>query len=367
MKQILISGYFGFDNSGDDAILKAIVNDFKQLNKDLVLTALSKNPRKTRWQYGIASVDRFSIREVIRTLRHTDLLLSGGGSLLQDITSTRSIIYYLSVILLAKILGVKVYVYANGVGPIDKKFNRILTRWVLSKADYITLRDDLSFQFVREELKVKNSKIEVTADPVFSLEPIDQKETETIFHLEKLDHLKDKKTIGLCIRDWKEASLLEEKLSKTIDALTEEGYEILMVPLHYPRDLDFSKKVTKSCQRQDQIHYIEHSYKAEQLMGIFNRLEMVLAMRLHSLVYASNVACPIVGLIYDPKVEGLLKELHIENYVHVEDFNVDELLEGMEETLDHASEKQRHLQIHTLTMKERALRNVEIALSLLED
>ena len=102
MKKIVVSGYFGFDNSGDDAILKAMVEDFKKLNRDIEIRALSKNPEKTRRVYGINAVDRFSLKELVKALRDADLLLSGGGSLLQDITSTRSIIYYLSVIIIAK-------------------------------------------------------------------------------------------------------------------------------------------------------------------------------------------------------------------------------------------------------------------------
>lgn len=363
MKNILISGYFGFDNSGDDAILKAIVNDFQQLNMDLQLTALSKNPAKTKMMYGISAVDRFSIREVISTLRHTDLLLSGGGSLLQDITSTRSIIYYLSVILLAKLCGVKVYVYANGVGPIDKPFNRLLTKWVLSKADYITLRDELSGEFIRQ-LKVKNSHTEVTADPVFSLESVDEEQTRTILQLEELT-LSDN-CIGMCVRPWSHAPEMKEKLAQVVDELTRQGYQILMIPLHYPQDLHFSQELRQGCKRPEQVAVLEHSYKAEQLMGMLKQLTLVMAMRLHSLVYAANAGVPIVGLIYDPKVEGLLEELHISDYVHVEDFRTEELLQKTKDVLDNREQRREELQTHTEQMKARALRNVEIAVKILK-
>lgn len=363
MKRILISGYFGFDNSGDDAILKAIVDDFQQLNIELELTALSKNPAKTKMMYGIHAVDRFSLKEVISTLRHTDLLLSGGGSLLQDITSTRSIVYYLSVIFLAKICGVKVYVYANGVGPIDKKFNRLLTKWVLSGADYITLRDKLSYEFI-QELKVDNPHMEVTADPVFSLEAVGEEEAHTILQLEGLE-ISDN-CIGMCIRPWNRAPGMKEELVRTIDELTSRGYPILMLPLHYPLDLTFSQEVRKLCRQPDQIQILTHSYRAEQLMGIFKKLKMVVAMRLHSLVYASNAQLPIVGLIYDPKVEGLLKELHIDRYVNAEEFTSQELLGEICETLETLEDKKEALLIHTEKMKQRALRNVEIAVDILK-
>ena len=244
MKKIVVSVYFGVDNSGDDAILKAMVEDFKKLNRDIEITALSKNPEKTRRVYGINAVDRFSLGELIKALKDADLLLSGGGSLLQDITSTRSIIYYLSLIILAKMLNKKVYVYANGIGPIDKKINRILTRKVLNKVDYITLRDKLSYKFVRE-LGVTNKNIRVTADPVFTLKSEEEYRIDEILKDEGIKIMD--KTLGFCIRDYQKDETIKEKFAKTIDLLIEAGYEILLVPFHMPRDNVYSREVAEKC------------------------------------------------------------------------------------------------------------------------
>ena len=124
VKSVLMSGYYGFDNSGDDAILKAVVKDLKKLNDDLSITVLSKNPKKTEEMYPVKAVNRFSVRDVINAIKSTTMLISGGGSLLQDVTSSRSLWYYLAVMAMAKMYNKPVMVYANGIGPINKKFNR---------------------------------------------------------------------------------------------------------------------------------------------------------------------------------------------------------------------------------------------------
>ncbi|NLL81384.1 MAG: polysaccharide pyruvyl transferase CsaB, partial [Tissierellia bacterium] len=133
MKSILMSGYYGFDNSGDDAILKAIVKDLREIDKDLDITVLSNNPKKTEDMYPVKAVNRFNFRDVVFSIKKCSLFISGGGSLLQDVTSTRSLLYYLTVMSLAKIMNKKVMVYANGIGPINKKTNRMITKKVLNK------------------------------------------------------------------------------------------------------------------------------------------------------------------------------------------------------------------------------------------
>src|SRR5699024_10927236 len=160
-----------FDNSGDDAILYAIIQEIRKRDPSTYIRVLSYNPGRTHEIYRVSTTQRFYLPALIRAVKSCDLLISGGGSLLQDVTSSRSIYYYLGVILLAKLFNKKVYVYANGVGPIDKGINRKLTRFVLNKVDLITLRDEDSHQLM-QELKITKPRMEVTADPVYALENI---------------------------------------------------------------------------------------------------------------------------------------------------------------------------------------------------
>ena len=88
-------------------------------------------------------------------------------------------------------------------------------------------------------------------------------------------------------------------------------------------------------------------------------------MRLHSLVYAASVDLPMVGIIYDPKVEAMVKELGIEEAVDVENFTPEELFDKTKLALENLEDRRKVLSQRTEEMKQESKRNVEIALDLL--
>lgn len=169
MRTVVLSGYYGFDNAGDEALLAAIVGTLQKLRPDIHLMVFSANPERTQKMHGVEAISRFNIINLIKTLRRADLLLSGGGSLLQDVTSWRSILYYLGVVMLALWLKTPVMFYAQGIGPIRRTWARWLTRQVGNRVQLITLRDEDSYQELRL-LGVSRPPIYVTADPVLGMD-----------------------------------------------------------------------------------------------------------------------------------------------------------------------------------------------------
>ena len=149
MSDKVISGYHGFANSGDEALLWAILNTLKQKSPDISVTVLSKTPEETARDYGVKSVNRYNFFKIRKEMKQAKMLIFGGGSLLQDVTSSKSLKYYLMIIALAESCGLKTMLYANGIGPIRKRADRRLTARILNRVDLITLRDDKS----DEELK----------------------------------------------------------------------------------------------------------------------------------------------------------------------------------------------------------------------
>lgn len=121
MTRILISGYYGFDNAGDDSVLFGIIGSLKKQIPNVELAVLSNTPEDTQRLFGISSFNRWKIGTIIQEIKKSDLLIMGGGSLLQDATSPRSVIYYLGIAMIAKILRKPVIFYAQGIGPITKK------------------------------------------------------------------------------------------------------------------------------------------------------------------------------------------------------------------------------------------------------
>ena len=110
MKRILISGYYGFNNAGDEAILRLMIDNLRARCPEAGLTILSHNPEDTARRYGVRSVNRMNPFLILREILHCDLLISGGGSLLQDATSQRSLLYYLSILNLAQALHKKTFI-----------------------------------------------------------------------------------------------------------------------------------------------------------------------------------------------------------------------------------------------------------------
>lgn len=362
-KSLLFSGYYGFDNSGDDAILEAISSRIRKTRPQFHMEVLSFQPSKTEAMYGVKALHRFQLKEVLKGIRRADLFVSGGGSLLQDVTSSRSLWYYLGLMTLAKIMGKKVYVYANGIGPIDRGFNRFLTARVLNRADYITLRDRDSLEFIRS-IGVSNEKVEVTADPVFTLLPSEGSRIQEIFLAEGIP---DKTYVGMALREWKKTPELSEKIIQGVDSFLEKNAEeLLMIPLHYPEDVSFAEKIKEGVKEPSRIHILRENYSVRDLMGCFSRLSGIVAMRLHALIYAVVGEVPILGLSYDPKVKALLSELPETEGLSVEDFSPEDLANHMANLIHPSEEKGWALAREKKRLVLGAERNLEVLDELLE-
>ncbi|RKD30078.1 polysaccharide pyruvyl transferase CsaB [Thermohalobacter berrensis] len=361
-KKIIISGYYGFDNSGDDAILKAIVKDLKSQNNNIEITALSRKPLDTKKNYNINAINRFSVIEVIRGLYNCDMLISGGGSLLQDITSTRSLIYYLALIFIAKFFRKNVVIYANGIGPIKKRINKLLTKKVLNNVDLITVRDYNS-QKTLKEIGVENKNVHVTSDPVFTLQLASEKR---IFQILKEEGIPtDKPLIGVAVREWKNNKKLREVISRAIDYLNDNyNVNIVLLPMHYPNDLKISKEIKKLAKTK--CYIISKKYSVEDVMGIINKLEIIIAMRLHSLIYAATQAVPMVGIVYDPKVKGFLDQVGLETGCNVDDLEVVDLCTIIDDVWNNRKQIKNKLIKVKKELKEKAYDNVKMVMKLLE-
>ena len=141
MPKVVISGYYGFYNSGDEAMLYAMLQALRKTVPGLEVTVLSRDPGFTAREFGVHSISRVNIRQVYQELHKADLLISGGGGLLQDATGPNSIIYYLGVVSMARFLWKPVFFYAQGIGPVRTNLGRFLIRLVVNRVSTITVRD----------------------------------------------------------------------------------------------------------------------------------------------------------------------------------------------------------------------------------
>ncbi len=322
MSKILISGYYGFNNAGDEAILASIIGSLRERQPNIDITVLSNNPDDTREQYDINAISRKKFSDVWRAMKSSDMLISGGGGLFQDVTSSRSILYYLGLIKMAKLLKKKVVVLANGIGPVRKKFNRYLTKSIVNKVDLITVRDEVS-RNVLKRMGV-TQKIYLTADPALLLKDTD----ESKIRKEKLDSMLDFKEegrtlIGVSVRNWKDFESFSEKIVYFLDYVLENhDVDLLFIPMHYKTDLEPSKTIIGKL--KGRAYLVEEELNHHELRYLIGKMDMVIGMRLHSLVFASEKGIPVMGIVYDPKVNSYLEMINqislgnVENLDHVQ-------------------------------------------------
>ncbi len=365
--KLLIAGYHGFGNCGDEAILQAMVKNIRALPLDLEITALSKKPDFTKTEYNVNSVQRFDLFGVLGAILKSDVVLSGGGTLLQDGTSTRSLLYYLSIIKTAKLFGKRVMVYANGIGPVNGARNRKLVKKVLTGVDVITLREKLSEADLRS-IGVTRDDVTVTADPAFTLESADDARASEIFADENIP-LESGKMVGVSVRAWNKAKYGDDfvvKLAKTCDTLAKQGKTIVLLPMEYPRDLEISQKLIDNM--QEKAYIFKKRYNPSEILGLVGCFDLMISMRLHTLIFAAVKNVPMLGIIYDPKVEYYLRELDMPEAgdVRTKRLNSDEIAAKAVDVFKNMDAYKQKLKTRADIMSEKARENDKILLELIK-
>ena len=319
---VVMSGYYGFSNTGDDAILESISKGVRCVSDEVELTVLSKDPEQTRKQYGLKAVPRFNLVKVVSALKKGDVLLSGGGSLLQDTTSTRSLLYYLSIMQLARLLGKPVMLYANGIGPVRKAANRKLVAKAVQDAAVVTLRDHSSAREL-EEMGVERDDLHVTADPVFRMESAEAACADALIAGTGLRA--GKGFVAVSVRDWEAAKQFPEQFAALCDHLRRTyGLEILFLLMQPRVDRATTDRVRAAM--KEPSYLLEQPCSPGEMMAVLGRARLCLAMRLHTLIFAARMAVPTVGLVYDPKVASFLEELSLPSAGHVEHFEIEKAI-----------------------------------------
>ena len=364
MQRVLVSGYYGFGNAGDEAILIAIVDSLKKLKKNIEITALSADPLKTREDYGINAVLRTNPIAIIREISRADLVISGGGGLLQDVTSNRSIPYYLFILYLAKRLNKKVMFYANGVGPVFREMNKGMIKLVGNMVDLITVRDEQSKNEL-ENLGVAKPPIIVTADPAFVLKPIHDERGYSLLNELNISLAKDRPRIGVSVRPWN-LNKSREIIAQACDYLAKShNADIIFLPMQYPNDYYESLEVMKLMKESATI--IPEAMDPRELLWLCGKMDIIFGMRLHALIFGAMNKVPLVGLAYDPKVEYFLERVGQLSAGKPGDLDLISLCNLLEKALADIPKNKKILQEKREELKVLAEENAKLAVKLLEE
>lgn len=298
---VVICGAYGHGNAGDEAILAALIRQMRSLDRDMLISVISKNPEHTALEHGVNAIARSDAPGIDRAFKNAKLYINGGGSLIQDITSRRSLWFYLYTIKRARALGCRVLMCGCGIGPINYEKDRELSASVMdSCVDAITLRDPDSEALLRE-LGVTKPEIILAADAVLSTPPCEDAEAEEFMRENGLDPDGDYICLGL--RPWTGFEEKSDEIGKALVWAKEKlGLTPVFLPMNYHMDRSASETVAKKSGLDCVI--LPDINDAALAIGVMKRMKLAVSMRLHSLLYAACGGTPTVGLSYDPKVTG---------------------------------------------------------------
>jgi len=270
--KILIFGYYGYGNFGDELLLATL----KAHLKEHELVIVSGDPVNTEKLHEIKAISRKMFWQ--RPGQH-DLFLLGGGSLLQNSTSNRSLVYYLAAIERAKLAGMDVYLMAQGLGPLKGWWPKIAIPRVLKQTP-LTVRDRQSLEIARG-LKLK---ADLVADLALSYENYPQKKSNQFIGVAPKKGFINKANINWLLSFEREIRLFafhrqDHELCFKLEKLLPRAHSVL---LEKPSDL-------------------------EQMA----ELDFLWGMRLHSLIIAVAMGIPALGISYDPKVAAFCQEANL--------------------------------------------------------
>ncbi|MDX1934192.1 MAG: polysaccharide pyruvyl transferase CsaB [Capsulimonadales bacterium] len=342
-----ILGYYGFGNLGDEAVLAGIRRALGH-HFDLDLLVLTNDPEGTPLLHpGVRAVSRWQWRAVADSLRDTELFVLGGGSLLQDATSVKSVLWYVLMALIARRRARRVLWWGQGVGPLNHPLSRQAVRLIGNQADAITVRDENSARLLKE-IGV-NRSIYAVADPAFALEPDSGADNPS-------------PAVWFALRHWKEDIVGRVLAGDALKLTSARPEEALALPMHLPEDAEYMERVLPGTPQE---RWQNGNGRIERTLSRVAGARLMVAMRLHALIFAARCGVPFVAISYDPKVDALARDAGQEDcLLSLNNLTAEEIVETMRRTLETAEGRRTRLREFAADRREKANEPARIAAGL---
>ena len=319
---VVICGAYGRGNAGDDAILEAILQEMRAIDPDMPITVLTKDPKATRLTYRVRTAGRMDVLTWKKAMRHAALYINGGGSLIQDVTSRRSLWFYLHNIQAAHKAGCKVQMYGCGIGPVLRKQHRQLAARVLNASvDVITLREPDSLKEL-QSMGVTKPEILLTADPALTLPAANSDEIDSVLLRSGIPPRGN--YLCFALRNWKG---FEEKapLFSQAAQYAYKTYGLTPVFAAVEKHLDPVAGRLAAAGLKIPHYFLDDAGSAGTIIGALSRMQAVVSMRLHALIFAAGQGIPLAGVVYDPKVSAFLRYIGQENFQDLSSLTLERL------------------------------------------
>ena len=302
---VLICGAYGLGNAGDEAILDALVGEMRAIDPLMPVTVLTREPAEAAARLDVEAVHTFNFPKFLSIMKRRALYVNGGGSLIQDVTSRRSLWYFLYTLRAAKARGCKVMMYGCGIGPVTRERGVRSTKKTLnSSVDVITLREPDSVEEL-ERFGVTEPEIVLAADPALTLRAAPRAEVEKSLAAAGLPE--GARCAGFALRHWQGFSEKAPAIAACARYLYEKhGLTPVFIPINHKSDIDAGRE---AAERLEGVPYVllPGPLPSGLAIGVLGRMEIAVSMRLHGLIFAAGQGTPVVGISYDPKVSAFLK------------------------------------------------------------
>lgn len=391
MTNILIAGYYGLNNIGDEAILSGMISSLNKYIDDAQFSVITNDPFETKKIHNVIPVKqsfkegipKFAINcvlkkelyNIFRQIDNCDIFILGGGSLLQDLR-----IYYLpfllSMVSYAQKKGKKTVVYGIGAGPIDTALGKRLCHKILGSADLVTVRDSMS-KTVLDRCDLQN--VIKTADPAFGMDI----SKDLLCSSGTSDEYPKVGFFSTTLYNWLQDSDKHRNHAATADALAKrrkiisELYsDIIMM---YNKDLSFIPtvkldeigyhQIKNSMHGSGDISVVGYSNDLSRTMSLLYKSDLLIGMRLHSLILASIMGVPIVPISYSGKVKSYLELIGLDDlYINIEDLGRDsfkyKLINNIDQVLNDGFYYTTLLLRESNRLREKALENARLVAEL---
>jgi len=304
---VVICGAYGQNNAGDEAVLKALLSEMRTIDPDMPLWVMTRKPKQTKLNYRTGAVYTFNIPGFCRRMARSKLYVNGGGSLIQDVTSRRSLWFYLFTLTAARRMGCRVIMYGCGIGPVSSRGSqRRAARVINRNVDTITLRDSASMD-VLKDMKVNGPELVLAADPAVILPSASPEVADALLEHVGLRPGNGQKYLGITVRPWPG---FEDKIP-VFAAAADYAYQTyglipVFIPIEEHLDTVAGQQVAKAIQTAPYA-ILPPCACTEHAIALFSRMDIVLSMRLHALIFAAGHGVPLIGAVYDPKVSSFLE------------------------------------------------------------
>lgn len=289
----VLCGYYGKGNGGDEALLATVL---QMLPNGVTPIVLSGDPAETQRCYGVEACDRMAIIPLLQSLRRADAFIWGGGSLIQDVTSPLNPLYYGGLMTLAQQLKLKTIAWAQGIGPLNQRWTKQFARSVFANCQAVSVRDVGSAQLLTEW----GVPFSLAPDPVWALQA---KPLPGLWDLPA-------PRVAVALRAHPEltAARLQSLTTALVNFQKATQTCILLIPFQPAEDLAIAKSIQAQLSGSSQILVVPDP---QQLKGVFNGVEMTIAMRFHALIMAASSECRCFAISYDPKVSQLMQDIDL--------------------------------------------------------